>query len=85
VPTSDVFDHIDATTDIDALRRMAKGWVETSLQHLRNEEYYRGLLNECAKHLGPDVFVQDDGGVVTEPLRAKVPELVRRLAERAPA
>ena len=55
-------------------------WEDIAAQHLRNEVYYRGLLERCAAHLGPDVFVQDDGGVVDEPLVSKVPKLVERLA-----
>lgn len=75
-----VVDHINEATDIDQLRRMAIGWLETAAMHARNEDYYRGLLDACAPHLGPAVYTQDDGGIVTEPLRAKVPECVAVLA-----
>lgn len=61
-------------------------WMETAAQHMRNEEFYRGLLDKCAAELGPvrpKVFVQDDGGIVIDPLRIKIPELVAELAAAA--
>ncbi len=59
----------------------ADAWRETARFHAQNEDYYRGLLDKCAPYLGPGVYVQDDGGIVPDPLRAKVPELVRALRE----
>jgi hypothetical protein len=59
------------------------GWYDTAAQHARNEDYYRGLVDECAKHLGPEVFIADDGTVGDSVLRAKVPELVAALAVKA--
>ena len=58
-------------------------WMDTAAQFARNEEFYRGLLDECAKHLGPEVRVADDGSVMEGPLRLKIPEMVRKLAEKA--
>lgn len=61
-------------------------WMSTAAQHCRNEEFYRGLLDKCAAELGPvrpKVFVQDDGGIVIDPLRVKIPELVAELADMA--
>lgn len=49
---------------------------------MRNEAYYRNLLLECVDNLGPlkhKAFLQDDGGVLTEPLCLRVPELVAEL------
>lgn len=79
---SDIAKTLDGEVDIERLRRIALGWAEDCARHLRNEEYYRGLLDACAPHLGVEVYTQDDGGVVDEPLRAKVPDLVKRLAVR---
>ncbi|HNB60356.1 MAG TPA: hypothetical protein PK308_08570 [Phycisphaerales bacterium] len=62
-----------------AARRIA-AWMCTAAQHARNEEFYRGLLDRCAEHLGPDVFVSEDGSVQASPLRLKVPELVAAMA-----
>lgn len=58
------------------------GWVDSAAQFHRNTEYYRGLLDQAAAHLGPDVYVQDDGGICDSPLRAKIPELVAAMAAR---
>lgn len=66
--------------DINQLRGERDAWKVTSMQSDRNTNYYRGLLKKVSKHLGPDVFVQDDGGVVDSPLLAKVPELVEKLS-----
>jgi hypothetical protein len=60
--------------------RERDAWVETAAQFSRNEEYYRGLLDECAKHLGDAAFIADDNSRSDSPLRAKIPELVARLA-----
>jgi hypothetical protein len=57
-------------------------WVESAAQFSRNADFYRGLLAECAKHLGPDVFICDDGSVSQDPLMLKIPELVATLKEQ---
>lgn len=54
-------------------------WMETARQHCRNEEYYRGLLDEIGNILGPAAFTSDDGSVQQDVVRAKLPELVRSL------
>lgn len=56
--------------------RLVQGWHDTAAQHCRNEEYYRGLVIEIGKMLGPEVYVSDDGSVQHDVLCAKVPELV---------
>jgi hypothetical protein len=66
----------------DAIRER-NSWCDTAAQHLRNEEYYRGLVQEVGAMLGPEVFVSDDGSVQDSILCAKVPQLVRsRLAQQ---
>jgi len=52
-------------------------WFDTAAQHARNEEYYRGLVQEIGLMLGKDAFISDDGSVQQDVLCAKVPELVR--------
>lgn len=65
------------------LERERDAWKETGAGFLRDAEFYRGLLDDCAKHLGPAVFVSDDGSVQDSPLRLKVPELLAQaIAER---
>lgn len=41
-----------------------------------NADFFRGIVDECAKHLGPEVFIADDGSIMQDPLRLRVPELV---------
>jgi|15BtaG_2_1085339.scaffolds.fasta_scaffold27060_2 hypothetical protein len=71
--------------DIEYLRKERDAWVKTSLQATRNTEYYRRLCEEASVFLGPEVFIQDDGGIVDSPLLAKVPELVEALAAKLKA
>lgn len=67
----------------EAVARRIAAWMDTAAQYARNEEYYRGLLDECAKHLGAAAYTADDGTVMDEPLRLKIPELVAALAGNA--
>ena len=67
----------------EAVARRIAVWMGTAAQEERNAKFYRGLLDECAKHLGPDAYTADDGTVMDEPLRLKVPELVAALADTA--
>lgn len=57
-------------------------WQQTAAQHARNEDFYRSLLDQVATHLGPEVYVSDDGSVQDSPLRLKIPPLVSELALR---
>lgn len=66
----------------DLLEKVAAerdAWMDTAAQMSRNADFYRDLLDECAKHLGKAVYTADDGAVIDEPLRLKVPELVAAL------
>ena len=59
-----------------------EAWKETAAQHLRNENYYRGLVQETGKHFGADAYISDDGSIQQDILCAKVPDLVTRMNER---
>lgn len=63
-------------------RGCAEVWQESAAQHLRNEQYYAGLLDRIGALFGDEAKTADDGSVRTEVLRAKVPELVARLVQR---
>ena len=79
-------DQVIREDTVRKLSRVVACWMDTSALFSNNETYYRSLLNKCAENLGPvrpKVFVQDDGGIVDEPLRAKLPELVAELAKMA--
>jgi hypothetical protein len=57
----------------------ASAWRETAARHCRNEAFYRDLVTDCGYVLGGNCFVQNDGGVVSEPLALRVPEVVREV------
>lgn len=54
-------------------------WMETAAGYARGREFYRGLLVTTASHLGPEIFVSDDGSIQDEPLLLKIPEMVEAL------
>lgn len=54
-------------------------WRITGEQESRNRDYYCGLLDTIAEHLGPDVYVANDGSRMDSPLRAKLPAMVADL------
>ena len=59
------------------------GWLETLAQAERNTDFYRGLLDACAKHIGKTAYMADDGVVHDSPLRIGIPRLVRSLVRTA--
>ena len=54
-------------------------WIEIAAQNQRNTDFYRDLLDETAQYLGNEVFISDDGSIQDEPIRLKIPELVKEL------
>jgi hypothetical protein len=60
----------------------AESQNEIVAQEIRNRDYYRGLVIKALEYLGPEKYVSDDGTVNDNPLRAKLPDLVRALAEK---
>lgn len=69
----------------EAVARRIAGWMEEAAMYARNMEFYRGLLDECASHLGSDVFVSEDGSIQDEPILLKVPSMVRDLSRQQEA
>jgi hypothetical protein len=60
--------------------RERNAWVESAAQFSHNEDYYRGLLDQIAAHIGPEAWKADDGSVPDdEPVRARLPDLVAAL------
>lgn len=53
-----------------------QNWYDTAAQFARNADYYRGLVVQIGKMLGPEAYISDDGSVQDDVLCAKVPELV---------
>lgn len=66
----------------EAFARRLAAWMEAAAQNQRNTEFYRGLLDDCAEAIGPEAFTADDGTVMQDPVRLKIPEIVRRLAQK---
>lgn len=52
-------------------------WCETAMQHLRNEEFYRGIVRQVGEMFGDAAKTSDDGSLQEDVLALKVPELVR--------
>ena len=67
----------------EAVAKRIAAWMDTAARHCANEDFYRGLLDQTAAHLGPDVFKSDDGSIQDSPIRLKIPELVAQLAATA--
>jgi hypothetical protein len=72
---------MDAALAESFARRIA-AWMDTAAMFSRNADFYRGLVDECAKHLGQEAYTADDGTVYDSPVRLKVPELVAKLMTR---
>lgn len=60
------------------LEKTNANWMETARQEHINARYYRDIIVRIGQMLGPEVYTQDDGGVVTDVLLAKVEEVARR-------
>ena len=74
---------LDAARERERVLEAEKeGWMETAAQHLRNEDYYRGLVQGIGKNFGADAYISDDGSIQQDILCAKVPYLVIQMNER---
>ena len=58
------------------------GWMETAAQHLRNEEFYRGLIHKIGEPFGIAAKTSGDGSIQEDVLALKVPELVDSLRQQ---
>ncbi len=63
----------------EVFAELLDNWMDTAAQEARNAEFYRDLIDQCAQVLGPEAFTADDGTVMQDPVRLKVPELVQKL------
>jgi hypothetical protein len=61
---------------IEELRAIVEAWKETAAQHLRNEEFYRGIVRQIGEQIGIAARTSDDSSVQDDVLALKVPELV---------
>lgn len=66
----------------EAVARRIATWMHNSATFSDNADFYRGILHQCVDNLGPlkdKAFIQDDGGVVDQPLVLKIPGIVAEL------
>ncbi len=56
--------------------RERNGWCSAAAQHLRNEEFYRGIVCQIGDMFGVAARTSDDGSVHDGVLALRVPELV---------
>lgn len=61
---------------LETAERERDNWKEAGAHYLRSMEYYRDLCDSVAPLFGASIYIADDGTRSTEPLRAKIPELV---------
>jgi hypothetical protein len=71
----------DLTQQLQRATGEANAWHETAAQQARDAEFYRDLIDRCARALGQEAFTADDGSVNDSPIRLKVPELVENLVQ----
>lgn len=76
-------------TKIEALEKelaSVKGerdaWIDDAARFNRNEDFYRGLVEQIGAHFGQDAYTSDDGSIQQDVLCLKVPELVSALMSR---
>ena len=75
-------ENLPAPETLEQAIAQRNAWCDTAAQHLKNEDYYRGLVIKIGAMLGPDAYISDDGSVQDSVLCAKVPDLVARLVSR---
>jgi predicted DNA-binding transcriptional regulator AlpA len=79
--SSQVMDPVLALAISKPVSRALQAWYDTAAQHARNEDYYRKLLEEIGDMFGKEARTSDDGSVQQDVLCAKVPALVRTVAD----
>lgn len=69
-----------AQEQVKKLTHERDSWYATGAQYARDVDYFQGIVDQCARAIGPDAFLCDDGTYSESPLRAKVGELVESMA-----
>lgn len=72
----DYIEQLGAPETLEQAIAERNAWVESAAQFSRNEDYYRGLLDQIAVSIDPEAYTADDGSVYDTPVRAKLPELI---------
>jgi hypothetical protein len=79
----------DETKDIQMDVRLAAAfasriaeWMQTASEGYRGAELYRGIIDECGKHIGIEAYTDADGVIQEDVIAQKLPELVKALANK---
>ena len=56
-------------------------FMQTAGRAYEGATYYRGIIDECGKHIGIQAFTADDGTIQEDVLAAKLPGLVKAQVE----
>lgn len=70
---------VTSHAQITAAESQRNNWEKTAAQHLRNEQYYRGLLVQIGELFGLRLRICDDGSVSEGVVVAALPNQVKRL------
>lgn len=68
-----------ATMERGLAEQMEAAWKDSLAMAVSNTDYYRGLLEQIGRTLGPAAYTSDDGSVQQGVLCIKLPELVAQL------
>lgn len=69
----------DALSDKVIVEKERDGWQEIAAQHLRNEDFYHGIVTDIGNMFGLKARISDDGTICEGVLALRVPELVAEL------
>lgn len=75
-------ENLPVPATIEEAIRERNGWCETAAQHLRNEEFYRGIVCQIGEMFGVAAKTSDDGSIQEDVLALRVPELVAALVNK---
>ena len=70
-------DSLPVPETLEEAIRERDNWIDSAAMFHRNEEYYRGLLDEIGHAIGEECLIADDGSRPGGILRAKLPDCVR--------
>jgi len=66
----------------EAVAKRIAFFMQTAGRAYEGAAYYRGIIDQCGAHIGIEVFTADDGAIQEDVLAAKLPGLVKTLANR---
>jgi hypothetical protein len=69
----------DALSNKVIAEKERDGWQGTAAQHLRNEDFYRGIVTDIGNMFGLKARIADDGTICEGVLALRVPELVAEI------